>query len=330
MQGSGLALYNPLTDNWGELVLVAGHPPPKPGEQAGASWDRVSAIYLQNFGMTMMRGRAFTEADNETTAPVAVVNESFVKRFFKSDEDPLGQHFGLDLPQNAGTFRIVGVVRDAKFASFALSRPARPMFFVPLAQNVDYKDTVMQRVELQSHFIRGIMLVTSATPGALEPLLTKTLADVDPNLTINSVRTMQQQVEASFDQERSVASLAGLFGIVALLLAAVGLYGVTAYTVAQRTNEIGIRMALGADRANVVNLVLRGAFTRVVIGLLLGLPLAVGAGRLIAAQLYGVSFWDPFALAVAAGSLAVCAFFAAIIPAGRAASISPVRALRAE
>jgi predicted permease len=330
VEGSGLALYNPLTDNWGEMVLVAGHPPPKPGEQAGSSWDRVSAFYLQNFGMTMMRGRAFSEADNETTAPVAIVNESFVKRFFKSDEDPLGQHFGLDLPQNAGTFRIVGVVRDAKFASFALSRPARPMFFVPLAQNVDYKDTVMPRVELQSHLIRGIMLVTSATPGTLEPLLTKTLADVDPNLTINSVRTMQQQVEASFDQERSVASLAGLFGIVALLLAAVGLYGVTAYTVAQRTNEIGIRMALGADRANVVNLVLRGAFTRVVIGLLVGLPLAVGAGRLIAAQLYGVSFWDPFALAVAAGSLAVCAFFAAIIPAGRAASISPVRALRAE
>jgi predicted permease len=330
VEGSGLALYNPLTDNWGEMVLVAGHPPPKPGEQAGSSWDRVSAFYLQNFGMTMMRGRAFSEADNETTAPVAIVNESFVKRFFKSDEDPLGQHFGLDLPQNAGTFRIVGVVRDAKFASFALSRPARPMFFVPLAQNVDYKDTVMPRVELQSHLIRGIMLVTSATPGTLEPLLTKTLADVDPNLTINSVRTMQQQVEASFDQERSVASLAGLFGIVALLLAAVGLYGVTAYTVAQRTNEIGIRMALGADRANVVNLVLRGAFTRVVIGLLVGLPLAVGAGRLIAAQLYGVSFWDPFALAVAAGSLAVCAFLAAIIPAGRAASISPVRALRAE
>ena len=120
----------------------------------------------------------------------------------------------------------------------------------------------------------------------------------------------------------------GLFGIVALLLAAVGLYGVTAYTVAQRTNEIGIRMALGADRVNVVKLVLRGAFTRVAAGLILGLPLAVGAGRLLAAQLYGVSFWDPLALAVAAGSLATCALFAALIPAGRAASISPMRALR--
>jgi ABC-type antimicrobial peptide transport system permease subunit len=156
------------------------------------------------------------------------------------------------------------------------------------------------------------------------------LAEVDPNLTIISVRSMQQQVDLTFDEERAVASLAALFGMVALLLAAVGLYGVTAYTVAQRTNEIGIRMALGADRAEVVRLVLRGAFRRVVIGLLLGLPLAVGAGRLISAQLYGVSSWDPVALTVAASALAICAFFAAIIPAGRAASISPMRALRIE
>jgi ABC-type antimicrobial peptide transport system permease subunit len=204
------------------------------------------------------------------------------------------------------------------------------MFFVPLAQNVDYPNEVMKRIELQSHFIGGIMLVTSASPGALEPLITKTLSDVDPNLTITSVRTMQQQVDLSFNQERALASLAGLFGIVALLLAAIGLYGVTAYTVAQRTNELGIRMALGADRASVITLVLRGAFTRVAIGLILGLPLAIGAGRLISAQLYGVSFWDPLALAAAAGSLATCAFVAALVPAGRAASISPMRALRTE
>jgi ABC-type antimicrobial peptide transport system permease subunit len=221
-------------------------------------------------------------------------------------------------------------VRDAKFAGWGLRRPARPMFFVPLAQNVDYKSEVMRRIELQSHFIGGIMLVTNSSPGTLEPLLTRALAEVDPNLTITSVRTMQQQIDLTFDQERAVASLAGLFGIVALLLAAIGLYGVTAYTVAQRTNEIGIRMALGADRTNVVQLVLRGAFKRVLIGLILGLPLAIGAGRLISAQLYGVSFWDPLALSLAATSLAICAFFAAIIPAGRAASISPTKALRTE
>ena len=330
VQGASLALYNPLTDNWGELIMVAGHPPAKLNEESGASWDRVSANYLQNLGMLILRGRAFTEADNETTAPVAIVNEAFVKRFFKSNEDPLDQHFGLDVPEYAGTFRIVGVVRDAKFAGGGLSRPARPMFYVPLAQNVNYPDPLMKKIELVSHFVGGILLVTNMPPGAVEAQLTRILAELDPNLTINSVRTMQQQIELSFDQERAVAGLAGLFGIVALILAAIGLYGVTAYSVAQRTNEIGIRMALGADRPKVLGLILRGAFTRVLIGLLLGLPLAVGAGRLISAQLYGVSSWDPFALTIAAGALAICSFFAAIIPANRAASISPMSALRIE
>jgi predicted permease len=330
VKGSGLAMYNPLTDNWGELIMVAGHPAGQLSGESGASWDRVSADYLQNLGMPILRGRAFTAADNETAAPVAIVNEAFVKRFFKSDEDPLAQHFGLDLPELASTFSIVGVVRDAKFAGGGLSRPARPMFYVPLAQNVNYSNDLMKKLELRSHFIGGIMLVTNMSSGALEALLTRMLADLDPNLTINSIRTMQQQVDLSFDQERAVASLAGLFGIVALVLAAVGLYGVTAYTVAQRTNEIGIRMALGADRPKVIQLVLGGAFKRVLVGLILGLPLAVGAGRLISAQLYGVSSWDPLALTVAAGALAICSFFAAIIPANRAASISPMNALRIE
>jgi predicted permease len=330
VQGSGLALYNPLTDNWGEAVLVAGHPAPKPGDQIGASWDRVSASYLQNLGIRVVRGRLFSAADNETAEAVAVVNDAFVRRFFRADEDPLDQHFGLDLPENVGTYRIVGIVRDAKFAGFALDRPAQPMFFVPLAQTVDYRNPLMKRLEVQSHFVRGLLLVTSTPPGALEPRVTRALADADSNLTVTSVRTMQQQVDRSFDQPRAVASLSGLFGIVALLLAAIGLYGVTAYTVAQRTNEIGIRMALGADRVKVVEMVLRGALRRVAAGLILGIPLAVGAGRLLSAQLYNVQFWDPVALGVAAVSLAACAFCAAIIPAARAASISPMNALRAE
>ena len=330
VQSSGLALYNPLTDNWSELVLVAGHPMPKMDEPSGASWDRVSANYLPDLGIPVLRGRGFTAADNEASEPVAVVNEAFVKRFFKNNEDPLDQHFGLDLPENVGTFRIVGIVRDAKFAGWGFNRPARPMFYVPLAQNVNYKSELMGKIELRSHFIGGIMLVTNTPPGVLEPLVQRELAALNPDLTITSIRTMQQQVELSFDQERAVASLAGLFGIIALLLAVVGLYGVTAYTVAQRTHDIGIRMALGADRARVIGMVLTGAYRRVLIGLLLGLPLAVGAGRLLSAQLYGVSFWDPLALAVATGALAICSFFAAMIPANRAASISPITALRIE
>jgi predicted permease len=330
VRGGGLAMYNPLTDNWSELIMVEGHPPPKFNENGGGSWDRVSAGYLQGLGVKLVRGRMFSEADNETSENVAIVNEAFVKRFFKSGEEPLDHHFGLDLQQNASSYRIVGIVHDAKFAGWGLNRPARPMFYVPSAQYVHYPDTMMARLETSSHNMRAAMLVTNAAPGALESQLTRILADIDPNLTLVSVRTLQEQVDMSFEQERAVAGLAGLFGIVALVLAAVGLYGVTAYTVAQRTNEIGVRMALGADRGNVVELVLRGAFTRVGLGLILGIPLAVAAGRLISAQLYGVSFWDPMALSVAAGALAACAFFAAIIPAGRAASISPMSALRTE
>jgi len=330
VRGAGLALYNPLTDNWGELVLVAGHPAPKPGEQAGASWDRVSANYLQNLGVKLVRGRHFSATDNETSEAVAVVNEAFVRRFFKSGEEPLDQHFGLDLPENVNTYRIVGIVRDAKFAGFALDQPARPMFYVPLAQTVNYANPLMSRIESASHFVRGLLLVTELPPATLEPELKRALGAADPNLTVTSVRTLQQQIDRSFDQQRAVASLAGLFGTVALVLAAIGLYGVTAYSVAQRTNEIGIRMALGADRGNVVGMVLRGAFRRVGVGLALGLPLALGAGYLLSAQLYGVRFWDPLALGVSAVSLGTCAFFAALIPARRAASISPIRALRTD
>jgi hypothetical protein len=310
--------------------MVAGHPIPKMNEQAGSSWDRVSANYLQSFGITVLRGRNFTAGDNEMTGPVAIVNQAFVKRFFKPGEDPLDQHFGMDLPENAGTFRIVGIARDAKFGGGGLHRPARPMFFVPLLQTVHYDNEVMNRIELQSHFVGGMVLVTNASPGALEPVLTRTLAAIDPNLTINKITTMQEQVDGTFDQERAVASLAGLFGVLALLLAAVGLYGITAYTVAQRTGEIGIRMALGADHTRVIQLVLSGAFRRVLFGLALGLPLAVGAGRLISAQLYDIPFWDPVALLVAASSLTICAFLAALIPAIRAAALSPMSALRVE
>jgi ABC-type antimicrobial peptide transport system permease subunit len=188
----------------------------------------------------------------------------------------------------------------------------------------------MGRIELASHFVRGITLETDMPPGVLEPLVTKALAEVDPNLTVVNLRSYEEQVALRFDRERSVATLASLFGTVALLLAAVGMYGVTAYGVARRTAEIGIRMALGADRAKVVRLVLRGASYRVLIGIAAGVPLAVGAGRLLSAELYGVKNWDPLALALAACSLSACAFVAAVIPATRAASISPTSALRTE
>jgi predicted permease len=327
VERASLALYNPFTDNWGELIFVAGHPAPAISENSGSSWDRVTPEYFQAVGQPVLRGRGFTEADSRKSALVAVVNQAFVRRFFPN-EDPLDKRFGLDMPAYAGTFRIVGVVQDAKYGQ--PQKPARPMFFVPLAQYVPYKEELMQKIELNSHFVGSALLVSRSGPASLEPILRKTFAEVDPNLTIVTVRTMQQQVDLSFNQQRAVAGLGGLFGIVALILAAVGLYGVTAYTVAQRTSEIGVRMALGADKSKIVRLVLTGAFRMVALGLLLGIPLAIGAGRLMSAQLYGIAHWDPFSLSLAVVALALCAFIAAIIPAGRASAIEPMKALRME
>jgi predicted permease len=330
VEGASISMYNPLTDNWSEDILVAGHPPCQVGAQCGSSWDRVGATFLQNLGMPMIRGRYFTDADNETSGNVAIVNEAFVKRFFRPDEDPIGQRFGLNLPENAGTFRIVGIVGDAKFQGWALREAPWPMFFVPMQQSVIYGDANMRALEIRSHQASGILLVTRLTPGMIEPQLVKIAGELDPDITVTSVRTLRQWVELRLNQERAVAGLATLFGIAALLLAAIGLYGVTAYSVAQRTNEIGIRMALGASRFGILQMVLLNAFGRVFAGLVLGVPLAIVAGHLIAAQLYGVSSWDPIALAAAGAALVACSFVAAVIPANRAASISPMQALRTE
>jgi predicted permease len=326
IEKSSLALYAPLTDNWGELIFVEGRPPAV-SENASASWNRVSAGHFETVGQPVLRGRGISEADTVTTQNVAVVNEAFVRRFF-ANEDPIDKRFGLDYPENARTYRIVGIVRDAKYTQ--PSRPVRPMFFAALAQTVKYEQELMRKIESRSHFIGSILLRSNLKPGELEPVLRKVLAQADPNLTVVSVRTMGDQIALVLSQQRAVASLAGLFGIVALLLAAVGLYGVTAYRVAQRTAEIGVRMALGADSGRVLRLVLKSAFRLVGVGLVLGIPLAIGGGRLISAQLHGVTDSDPLALTVATAALSACALAATIIPAVRAASVDPMRALRTE
>ena len=220
----------------------------------------------------------------------------------------------------------MGVVHDAKYSD--PEHPVRAMFFLPLEQNLHYAEPLMQRLEVKSHFMNGIQLEVRGDTRNLEPQLRKALAEIDPNLTVISVQTMEQQVAMNFDQQRVVAQLAGTFGVIALLLAAIGLYGLTTYTVARRTSEIGLRMALGADRLRIVRLVLRGAFLQVAIGLLIGIPIAIGAGRLMAANLFEVHSWDPLVLAFSILALGLCAAVASILPATRAASTDPVKALR--
>ena len=329
VESAALALYAPLQDNWGEMVIRQGHGMPGMDEDAGSSWDHVSPGYLETMGQHILRGRTITERDTSSTQPVAVVDEEFVKRFFKPGEEPLGAHFGLDLPKYSSTFEIVGVVRTANYTDPS-GHWRRPLFFVPLEQHVKYDEPMMQSVEDSGHLIEGAVLKLHGKVENLEPQVRRVFSDVDPNFTVLEIQTMQEQVDGDLEQQRTVAKLVGLFGILALVLAAVGLYGVTAYAVERRTGEIGVRMALGANRGNVIAMVLRGAFLQVLIGLLIGIPVSIGCARLIAAQLYHVKGWDPLVLFGAILALGVCALLASIIPARRAAAVNPVQALRVE
>jgi predicted permease len=327
VQRAALALYTPYIDNWGELIVPEGHGVPQINEDSNASWDRVNPGYLETMGQPILRGRSISEEDTGTTRNVAVVNEAFAKRFF-TGQDPVGRHFGLDMPEYSTAYEIVGIVRNAKYMD--PNRAAHPMMFVPLAQHVTYDQPVMALTDHRSHYITGAVLELRGSTEGLESMVRKAFSEVDPNLTIISIQPMQEQVDSNFDQQRAVAQMTGLFGMLALVLAAVGLYGVTAYTVERRTSEIGVRMALGANRGNVVRLVLRGAFRQILIGLVIGIPISIACGHLLAAQLYQVKSWDPLVLAGSIAALGFCALVASVIPAQRAASINPVQALRTD
>jgi predicted permease len=324
---AALALYTPYIDNWGELIIPEGHGVPQDVGESNSSLDRVSPGYLEAMGQPILRGRTLTQDDIGTGPNAAVVTEAFAHRFFPN-QDPIGKHFGLDLPEYNTTFEIVGIVRDVKYQNPG-GQP-QPMFFSPLAQHIRYDQELMALFEHRSHYISGAVLEMRGSSLGLEALIRKAFSEVDPNLIIINIQTMQEQVASDLDQRRAVAQMTGLFGLLALVLAAVGLYGVTAYTVERRTSEIGVRMALGANRANVVRLVLRGAFRQVLIGLLIGIPISIACGHLIAAQLYQVKTWDPLVLGASIAALGFCALVASVIPAQRAASINPVQALRTE
>jgi predicted permease len=308
-------------DNWGLNIHIEGH---SPDEQIGSSFDRIGPHYFETIGTRMLRGRSIGEEDTPTSRQVAVVNEAFVRKFFRK-EDPMGKHFGFGDARNAGDFEIVGIVQDAKYQD--VREPAYPTCFLPFLQMA--KDPKLAFM-LGSHYIGDIELRVAGKPQNLEARIRSTLADIDPNLNVFDVITLNEQLARNFNQDRLIARLTQLFGLLALVLACVGLYGVTAYAVAQRTGEIGIRMALGANRGNVLGLVLRGALLQLCFGLVIGIPVALAGGRLISNQLYGVKSRDPAILALAGAILGACALVAAFVPARRAASVDPMRALRTE
>ena len=279
----GMALYSPLEgDNWGECVIQQGHPAPGPNSKCGSSWDRVSTHFLDAVGVPIVRGRNFSNQDTATSPQAALVNETFARRFFPN-QNPVGQHFGIDRPQYSGSFEIVGVFRD-----FKLNNPreeVHPVFLRPLSQQfAGYKEPEMVSGETQSMFIDSIVVQFKRPQQDADTLIRNTLAGIDPNLTVMDLRSFGEQVAGNFNQDRLIAQLTTLFGVLSLILASVGLYGVMSYFVARRTSEIGIRMALGATRRSVVSMVMRGALSQVLLGLALGIPAALIAGHLMAAQ----------------------------------------------
>ena len=325
----GMALYSPLEgDNWGECVIQQGHPAPGPNAKCGSTWDRVSKNFLKAVGVPIVRGRDFSEQDTVSSPQVAVVNQTFVKRFFPK-VDPIGQHFGIDFPQYSGSIEIVGVFRD-----FKINNPRdeiRPVFLRPLTQQfLGYKEPEMISGETQSMFIDSIVVNFKRPQQDADGLIRNTVARIDPNLTVMDLRTLDAQVAGNFTEDRLVAHLSSLFGILSLILASVGLYGVMSYFVVRRTGEIGIRMALGATRSSVVSMVMRGVLWQVLIGLCLGIPAALYAGYLMKSLLYGVGSYDATALVGAPVMLVICACAAGFIPARRASSIEPMQALRIE
>jgi predicted permease len=329
VKSAGLALYSTLEgNNWGESVFVEGRPAPGPEENHGSSWDRVSPQFFQTVGQPIIRGRVFTDQDTATSQMVAVVNQTFVKKFFPK-EDPIGRHFGVFDQKYASNFEIVGIVADAKYNN--PREPYRPMYFRPMTQfnrNVTGRQFFM--AESRSLYPNSITVQYAGDAASLESMARRTLANVNPDLTIVSYKSLDYQVADNFNGERLISRLTGLFGVLALVLASVGLYGITAYSVARRTNEIGVRMALGANRSHVVVMVMRRALVLVAIGLAVGIPVALLGGRLMRSQLFGVRTYDPLTLAGAVLVLSAAAALAGFIPARRAASIEPMNALRQE
>jgi macrolide transport system ATP-binding/permease protein len=323
------ARYLPLEGNeWGQCIILQGHPAPGPKDKCGSDWDRVSANFLESVAVPVLRGRGFSRDDENSPSQVAMVNQTFVKRFFPN-QDPIGQRFGVNRPEHSGAFQIVGVFADFKLTD--AHREIKPLFLLPLGQQyTGYTTAAEQAAQTSSLYLNRIILQFNRPVPDAEQLARSTLAKVDPNIPLGRVRTYDDVVEGNFNQDRLLARLTEAFGILALLLASVGLYGVMSYYAARRTTEIGIRMALGASRSMIASLMLRNASLQFFAGLALGVPAALFASRMMEHLLYEISSNDPLTFVGATALLGLCAGVAALIPAMRAASADPMQALRIE
>jgi predicted permease len=327
-QQAGLTLYSPMTgNNWSGGVFIPGQPDPQPdNDWYEASWTRVNQDYFDAIGAKLHAGRVFTDADDNHSRKVAVVNQKFADRYFHGNA--IGKHFGLE-PELRSQFEIVGIVESTKYRD--PDQPVPPMYFLPFSQRSEVFKPEYKPFEGLGHYAGQIVFqVANSTPSVVENETRRAFADVNPILTPQYFRTFAYQVSTNFNQDELLARLTSLFGLIALVLASIGLYGVTAYSVERRTGEIGVRMALGADRRSILRDVMKRALVHCVIGLAIGVPLAYAAGRLMAQHLYGVGAFDAPVAIITLVMLSMAAAVAAFVPARRAASIEPMVALRME
>jgi predicted permease len=324
----GFAMYSPMEgNNWSSGIAIRGRKV-DPDRPDSSSWNRVSAHYFETVGTRVLRGRAIDERDTPSGKRVVVVNESFVKRFF-AQGDPIGGTVGIGGAEHAGDYEIVGVVEDVKYSG-ATQREVRPMMFLPSFQTVEYADATMRSVQARSMLLRAIVVAVQPAARDVEAGIRQGLAEVDQDLNVIRVLPLTLQVNANFRIERLMARLTSLYGLLALALAALGLYGVTAYGVSQRTREIGVRMALGADGGRIMRTCVRGPFIQTCIGLGIGLAGAIVAGRSVSSQLYDVAPIDPVVLLASIVALVLSAVVAAALPSRRAVAVNPATALRGE
>jgi predicted permease len=329
VESVSFSLYSPMADmNWSGGISILGRAHSgNPDDWDGASWVRVSSDYFETIGTPLVRGRFIDERDTPDSRHVAVINEAFARKYFPNS-DPLEKHFGAGDASHSGDYEIVGIVGDAKYEDARDS--AWPTYFRPLLQMENFKEESDQSAELRSNWIHDIELHVQGRPQNLQPLIREVLAEIDPNLPVLDILTFAEQVRRNFNQERLIARIASWFGLLALALACMGLYGVLSYGVARRTREIGIRMALGAARSGILQMVLREAMILAVLGACIGVPCAFAANHLLTRMLFGLKPTNPVVLFAVTALLLVVAMAAACFPARKASAVDPMVALRHE
>lgn len=318
------ATYSPMANNnWGDYIF-------RPGDDQsatnGASYTLVSSDYFTTVGTRIVRGRAINQDDTATGLHVAVVNQMFVDKYLKGKQ-PVGAHFGLT-PTMTSEYQIVGVAENTKYGD--PNSEVVPMFFTPISQTTVYSKPRDASNEETKHFASNLVVDYTGDQGVMAAAIRRKLKSINPDIPIIQLEAYDTQLSNQFTQNDLVVRLTTLFGVLALILAALGLYGVTAHNVQRRTGEIGLRMALGATRGGVLGMIVRGALVQSLIGLTLGIPLSLAAGRLIQSTLYNTPAFQALVLAVVIALIILATLVAALIPARRAASIEPMQALRTE